>query len=169
MKEETIYNVNSELQLEDYDKEKIDNGRILVYIKKIFIGFCILLCIYLLYFFSTSFLLPVYKLGIASEYIDNKNIDFYFSRKNQVLEETKPVHVRFEWNWALKASYLKIIVYKIKKDSKSFKEEEAIMGRRKPTTSNYIYFMGPLATGNYSIEVHNEKERILAHKEFQVR
>ena len=166
MSRESIYNVNSEIRLEDYNENETQKWDSLFYFKRISFVILAFLSIYLLYSFTSNLFKTHTKLAIANEYLDENNISKFYKLQNQILDSSKPIHIRFEWGYSgVDSEYLKINVFKI---NKGVKTEEASMGRRKPHNARYIYFMGPLESGNYSIEIIDQRQKILQKKEIKI-
>ena len=165
---DSIYNVSSDIQLEDYTEKSSEAQAHPSRVK--FFGSLALIVVlfYSIYRFFAYINAPEYKLAIANEYIDDGNIANIAKVDKVNVSANKPVYIRFDWGAAgeLQTDYLRIAIYKLVSDSK---QEEASLGRRKPVTANYIYFMGPLEAGQYLLEVSDRKGDILKTKNFEVR
>ena len=131
------------------------------------IAFLLSLC-YAMYYLFSSLNAPEYKLAIANEYIDKNNMKEIEKIASLKLKASKPVYIRFDWSSVeeLKTDYLRIGIYSLDSGKR---EEEASLGRRRPRSAKYIYFMGPLEAGNYLLEVSDREGKILKEKEFEVR
>lgn len=164
---DSIYNVSSDIRLEDYT-EKSSEGQTRSSRFKIF-GFIALFVIlfYTVYRFFSYINAPEYKLAIANEYIDDDNIANMAKVDKIDVSANKPVYIRFDWGSTgeLQTDYLRVGIYKLSSEGR---QEEASLGRRKPLTANYIYFMGPLDAGQYLLEVTDRKGKILKTKNFKV-
>ncbi len=163
---DSIYNVSSDIRLEDYTEGGGGgggSGRLGMIAR---IGGLIVLV--LLLWWGGSALVgyltaPTYRLAIANEYIDDANAQSFADRDPILVSSGAPVYVRFDWEEGeLATDYLKIEIVR------TGGGEEAVMGRRTPTTVNYIYFMGPLDPGNYELRVLDREENVLSNREFRV-
>lgn len=162
---DSIYNVSSDIRLEDYTEGGGGggSGRLGMIAR---IGGLVVVVLLLWWGGSaliTYFTAPTYRLAIANEYIDDTNAQGFADRDPIVVSSGAPVYVRFDWEEGeLATDYLKIEIVR------TGGGEEAVMGRRTPTTVNYIYFMGPLDPGNYELRVLDREENVLDNRSFRV-
>ena len=162
---DSIYNVNSDIRLEDYTSQQRRNNPNPTF-KIFFICTLLFIILYYIYKFFAYLGAPDYKLGIANEYIDEKNIQRISKHSEININSKKPVYIRFQWEKNIDTDYIRIQIFKIMESGE--KREETVMGRKKPKISNYIYFMGPLDMGKYELEVMDRDDNILKSKIFQV-
>jgi hypothetical protein len=164
-KRESIYNVSSDIRLEDYteaDRQKSNNSMFKmagVVAVLIVIGFVIWQA-------ALWLMAPTYQLAISNQEITAANIEQLAAGPVSRLSATSPVHIRFQWEpGELKTDYLKIMVER--EEGSSF-VEEAVLGRRPPRTASYIYFMGPLDSGKYRIQVLDGSGSVLADRDLEL-
>ena len=166
---DSIYNVSSNIHLEDYN-EKSSGGQTRGSSRVKFWGFVALFVVlsYSIYRFFAYINAPEYKLAIANLYINDSNVTNLAKIEKVSVSADKPVYIRFDWGSTgeLQTDYVRIGIYKLNSDGK---QEEAVLGRRKPVSADYIYFMGPLEAGQYILEVSDRKGNILKTKNFKVR
>ncbi len=164
-KRESIYNVSSDIRLEDYteaDRQKSNNSMFKVagvVAVLIIIGFVIWQA-------ATWLMAPAYQLAISNQEITAANIEQLATGPVSRLSATAPVHIRFQWEpGELQTDYLKIMV---EREEGSAFIEEAVLGRRPPRTASYIYFMGPLDSGKYRIQVLDASGSVLADRDLEL-
>ncbi len=162
---QSIYNVSNDILLEEHIEDPTENTSRLDFLK-IFVGIIAILGIGYGSVRLISFLKdPNYILTVSNEYTEGASKK-PSSSSSRAISSNQPVYIRFQWaKGRLKTDYIRIEVYKI---SGKKKIEEAVIGRRKPKTANYIYFMGPLDKGNYHLRVLNRKSKLLSNKKFKV-
>ena len=165
---ESIYNVNSDIRLEDYT-EKVSNKNDKFHLLKIagaVVFGSIILYLILSYMFSSSEI--KYQLAIANDYIDDKNFTTLAENDDVSVFAKKPVYIRFQWLGSedIATDYLRINIYKFTPKGKI---EAASIGRTKPKTAKYVYFMGLLDAGEHLIEVSNRRGETFKSKRFDVR
>ncbi len=161
-----IYNVNSDVRLEDYIEKGNSSSMLRLIPKTLLIILASLALVYGSYRCYTFLYAPHYKLAIANEYIDEAKLAELAGNSEIQVSASQPVYIRFQWeDTKLDTDYLRIQIYKLTGDSR---KEEAVLGRKKPQSVNYIYFMGPLEVGKYSLEIVDHKGEVLQSKEFEV-
>ena len=164
---DSVYNVSSDIRLEDYATQNGNNNNFTPnMIKLAIIALLISALGYMGYRAVHSFVKPTFHLAIANEYISDTNLVDLASMENVAVKATKPVYIRFQWE-ELKSDYIRIQIYTQIANGK--RKEEAVLGRQRPKTVNYIYFMGPLEKGNYFIEIVDREDEILISKSFEVK
>ncbi len=164
---DSIYNVSSNMRLEDYVEETQGTQSKKEFIKGIGIVVTVFFLFYLIYSLIAYTSVPDYSLAVANEYIVEDRMKELDQKTNLIVQSSLPVYIRFAWeDGKLETDYLRIAIYR---QTKEGKKEEASLGRRKPLTANYVYFMGPLETGQYELQVLDRKGKQLQSKEFQVR
>ena len=164
-KRDSIYNVSSDIRLEDYteaDRQKSNNSMFKmagVVAVLLILGFAIWQAV-------TWLMAPSYQLAIANQEITGANIEQLAATPVAKLSATSPVHIRFQWQpGELKTDYLKIMV---ERDEGCALVEEAVLGRRPPRTASYIYFMGPLDSGRYRVQVLDASGSVLADRDLEL-
>ncbi len=166
---DSVYNVSTDIRLEDYTGHTSAGGTkrssgVMKTIIFLAIVSGLFYAIYRLFAFIGA---PDYKLAIANQYIDDANIIALSAVTEASISASDPVYIRFQWpSGELSTDYLQIKIYKV--DTNGRRREEANIGRRKPTTANYVYFMGPLEVGKYALEVMDREGDVLKHKVFMV-
>lgn len=164
-KRESIYNVSSDVRLEDYteaDRQKSNSS-----LFKMAGVVAVLLIIGLAVWQAATWLMaPTYQLAVANQEITSANIEQFSAGPAAKLSATSPVHIRFQWEpGELETDYLKILV---ERDEAGNFMEEAVLGRRPPRTASYIYFMGPLDSGKYRIQVLDASGSVLADRDLEL-
>ena len=164
-KRDSIYNVSSDIRLEDYteaDRQKSNSSLF----KMVGIAAVLLILGLAIWQAATWLMAPSYKLAISNQEITAGNIDQFSQGNIATLSATAPVHIRFQWEpGELKTDYLKILV---ERDEAGALTEEAVLGRRPPRTASYIYFMGPLDSGRYRIQVLDASGSVLADRDLEL-
>ncbi len=163
---DSIYNVSSDIRLEDYTESSSGGGGF-GNIGKI-VGGLVLLALLGSGIWSIFVWIfgPDYLLAVASHEITAENIEELAKENDVVISAGAPTHIRFQWEeGGLKTDYVKI---KIDNTTGDKDEEEAIMARKPPVSANYVYFMGPMDAGEYHIQVLDRDGDILEEKEFRV-
>ncbi len=164
---DSIYNVSSDIRLEDYTEGSSGSGgggRMGTIAK---IG-GVLLLLGLLGWGGQQFLLwldaPVYRVTVANELIDDTNAASLAAAPAIVLSSSAPVHIRFDWEEGdLATDFLRIEILHA-----AGGQVEAAQERRPPLTANYVYFMGPLDPGSYRIRVLDRESSLLVERDFRV-
>lgn len=164
-KRDSIYNVSSDIRLEDYteaDRQRSNNS-----IFKMAGVLAVALIIGVLIWQAAAWLLaPSYQLAVANQEITAANIEQFSKGPVARLSASSPVHIRFQWEpGELKTDYLKILV---ERDEGGNFLEEAVLGRRPPRTASYIYFMGPLDSGKYRIQVLDAGGAVLSDRDLEL-
>ncbi|MBX7057218.1 MAG: hypothetical protein K1X75_04085 [Leptospirales bacterium] len=164
---ESIYNVSSDIRLDDYTEAGGGGGSRFGGILRFGGGAAgLAVLIYLVYLLWGWITGPDYQLAIANELIDPAQMEQLDDEKHPVVSSGNPVYIRFDWGEsALESDYLKIDIFRGGPDG----EMEAELGRRPPVSAHYIYFMGPLDAGEYAIRVTNREGDTLREKTFTVR
>lgn len=161
---DSIYNVSSDIRLEDYTEPggggnggkvaRIASGAILVAILAAGV-----------YFLSGWIFAPRYTLAISNQTITEANVASVADIDEVNLSSRDPVHIRFDWEAGkLETDYLKIKIDRVE----TGEDEEAVLGRRPPKTANYIYFYGILDPGKFKVKVLDAGGDVLEEKAFQV-
>lgn len=163
-KRDTIYNVSSDIRLEDYT-EPPSSGR--TNLGKIIVGFVLLL---LLLWGVKSLIVyltaPDYVLAVAATQITDANQSGFAATQTISPPPGGAVHIRFQWEEGqLDTDRLKITAEK--KINGSYLEIAA-KSTRIPVTANYIYFLNILEPGSYRIRVSDALGKILKEKVFRV-
>lgn len=164
---DSIYNVSSDIRLEDYTEGSSGSGgggRMGTIAK---IG-GVLVLLGLLGWGGQQFLLwldaPVYRVTVANELIDDTNAATLAAASAIVLSSSAPVHIRFDWEEGdLVTDFLRIEILHA-----AGGQVEAAQERRPPLTANYVYFMGPLDPGSYRIRVLDRESSLLVERDFRV-
>lgn len=162
---DSVYNVSSDIRLEDYtDDNGGGGGRTGSIIKFGGIGLGAFLVIFVLYKLIFG---PSYLLAVSSSEIEEGMMKSIASVDKVVVSPGAPVYIRFQWEeGGLKTDYLKV---KIDKKADGKDEEEVLLGRKTPTTAHYIYYMvEPLDPGKYHVQVITKDGDTLQEKEFAV-
>ena len=163
----SIYNVSSDIRLEDYTEKSPAIARGFSLTKSLLICLFVIFVIYNIYRFFTFIGASEYKLAIANNYIDNNNMSMLSDKKSVTLIPNKPIYIRFEWeDGSLKTDYLHARVDRLNANGE--REEAALFGRSKPRTANYIFFAGHLEAGEYSIKITNKDGETLKTKQFTI-
>ena len=163
---ESIYNVSSDMRLEDYTEVSSGGGFGLK--GKVIAGLLALgLLIWLGYAALGLLFAPSYTLSISAGLITEENA-VRFSRTEVVAPSPGgAVHIRFQWNEGeLPADLLRITAEKKIGDKYM---ETASKSRRPPVTANYMYFINVLEPGRYRVQVRTRDGKLLKEKSFQVR
>ncbi|MEQ9362876.1 MAG: hypothetical protein RIF32_01455 [Leptospirales bacterium] len=164
---DSIYNVSSDIRLEDYTEGNGGSGgggRMGTIAK---IGGVIVLLAVLgwggqqLMFWLDA---PSYRITVANELIDESNATSLAESPALVLSSSAPVHIRFDWEEGdLTTDFLRIEILHA-----AGGQVEAAQERRPPLTANYVYFMGPLDPGSYRIRVLDREQVLLVERDFRV-
>lgn len=163
---ESIYNVSSDIRLEDYTEAGGGGGGSGGWIRigGGILGLAVLVyALFLLWGWLTG---PSYHLAISNELIDDAQVEDLDDEKHPIVSSGSPVYIRFDWgDDELETDYLKITITRGGEEG----QPEAELGRRPPVSANYIYFMGPLDAGEYNIVVTDRGGDALREKTFTVR
>ncbi len=167
---DSIYNVSSDIRLEDYTENAASGGggrfgSILRFGGGAVLALILAYGVFLLWGWLTA---PDYRLAISNDLIDETNADLLHDEERPVVDSTSPVYVRFDWESEedIETDYLTITIRRAGETSDG--DEEAVMGRRKPGTAKYVYFMGPLDSGDYRVDVTDRDGEELLAKDFTV-
>ncbi|MCS7204318.1 MAG: hypothetical protein NZ853_01325 [Leptospiraceae bacterium] len=162
-KRDSIYNVSSDIRLEDYVEEpqKKDFGP---YLRYVLIFLIILLLIFGLWKLGTWLFAPKYYLSISNTEITDENYKTFIKNKQIPLYPGQLIHIRFTY-LELKSNFYTIQI--LRKDGAAL-SEEATFGRKIPRTVNYIYYAGTLDPGSYVVRVFDENREILIEREIEV-
>lgn len=164
-KRESIYNVSSDIRLEDYteaDRQKSNNSLF----KMAGVVAVLLLLGFVIWQAAMYLMAPSYQLAMSNQEITGANIEQFTADPVSRLSAASPVHIRFQWPAGeLKTDYLKILV---ERAEGSTYVEEAVLGRRPPRTASYIYFMGPLDAGKYRVQVLDASGSVLADRDLEL-
>ncbi len=162
---DSVYNVSSDIRLEDYtDDNGGGGGRTGSIIKFGGIGLGAFLVVFVIYKLIFG---PSYLLAVSSTEIDEGTIKTVASVDQVLITPGAPVYIRFQWEeGGLKTDYLKV---KIDKKADGKDEEEVLLGRKTPTSAHYIYYMvEPLDPGKYHVQVITKDGETLQEKDFAV-
>ncbi|MCR9144885.1 MAG: hypothetical protein NXI24_21790 [bacterium] len=164
---DSIYNVSSDIRLEDYTEGNggSGGGGRMGTIAKIG-GVIVLLA--LLGWGGQQLMLwidaPSYRVTVANELIDETNAASMAESPALVLSSSAPIHIRFDWEEGdLATDFLRIEILQA-----AGGQVEAAQERRPPLTANYVYFMGPLDPGSYRIRVLDREKSLLVERDFRV-
>ncbi len=162
-KRDSIYNVSADLRLEDYteDIQKKEYGP---FLKNLLIILLVILLLAGLWKLATWLFAPKYYLSISTTEINESNYKDFLEQKQFSLATQQMIHIRFTWVEKISNYY----TIQILKNNGQNWVEEAILGRRIPSTANYIYFAGPLDQGNYKIKVFDENKKLLTERDIEV-
>ncbi|MFN3604449.1 MAG: hypothetical protein ACK4UJ_07045 [Leptonema sp. (in: bacteria)] len=162
-KRDSIYNVSSDLRLEDYteDTQKKEYG---AFLKNLLIILLFLLILAGLWKLGIWLFAPKYYLSIATSEITEDNYKNFLEDKQFFLTPQQMIHIRFTWTEKI-SNYFSIQI--LKNNGQNW-VEEATLGRRIPITANYIYFAGPLDPGNYKVKVFDEKKKNLIERDIEI-
>ncbi len=164
---DSVYNVSSDIRLEDYTESASEGGGIGGMIR---IGAgvgLLLILLYVLYAVGSLFFAPDYILAVSSTQITAANAEEYADTERVSTAAGSSVYIHFQWEEGeLETDYVKIQIDRVGPGGEEV--EEAILARRPPITANYIQFAGPLEVGKYHITVTDRGGDTLADREVTV-
>ena len=164
---DSIYNVSSDIRLEDYTESNEGKGGAMGTILKLIAG---LLILALLYWGATSFMgiffAPNYQLAVSSSPIQASNIEQYVVDTPVAPGAGNPVYIMFRWGEGdLTATYVDI---KVESDANGTFQKVVNKGRTPPRTANYIYLTTLLAPGKYRLQVSDQDGTLLKERSIVV-
>lgn len=160
----SIYNVNTDIRLEDYTESGPKRGSNIIKI-----GSGILLFGLIVWGAVTVFgiiFAPTYKLAIATHEINQENIDQFLTTPALKPEPGGAVHIRFQWDEG--GLNTDLLIIRAEKDVAGKYREIASKSRGLPVTATYIYFTNVLEPGKYRIQVRNRKGKILKERVIRI-
>ncbi|MBI3394728.1 MAG: hypothetical protein HY042_02725 [Spirochaetia bacterium] len=163
---ESVYNVSSDIRLEDYTDDAGGGSRYTTIAKYGGIGVVAFLIIFGIYKLLFG---PSFVLAVAGSEIDEANAKTVSDVEHVTVSPGAPVYIRFQWKAGdLKTDYLKVKIDRVG-ESGGKDDEEALLGRKTPKTANYIYYMlEPLDSGKYHVQVITRDGDTLREKDFAV-
>lgn len=162
---DSVYNVSSDIRLEDYTESQGGGGG---RIGRIVAG--ILLVLLLGWGLSKVWgwlFSPGYQLAIAGQEITDDNMRTYLKGDTVSAAPGRPlVHIRFQWG----EGELKTDMVRIRADQEQAGafSEVASLSRKAPVTVNYVYFASLLEPGKYRIQVMNKEGKVLRERTVRV-
>lgn len=161
---DSVYNVSSDIRLEDYTDSSSEGGGGIGAALRIGAGVVLLLfLLYGLYILGGMLFAPSYTLAVSSTPVTPENALQFAEAERVSTAAGQPVYIHFQWEEGeLTTDYVKIQVDRINPGGGEI--EEAILARRPPITANYIQFAGPLEVGKYRITVTDRNGRRLADR-----
>ena len=161
---DSVYNVSSDIRLEDYTESNPDGGGGVGAALRIGAGLVLLIVLlYGVYSAGSLLFAPSYTLAVASTPLNAANAVEFAASERVSTAAGSPVYIHFQWEEGeLATDYVKIQIDRVNPGGGEI--EEAILARRPPITANYIQFAGPLEVGKYRITVTDRSGRRLADR-----
>ena len=162
---DSVYNVSSDIRLEDYtESESGGGGRIGRIVAAVF------LVLLLGWGVSKAWgwiFAPGYQLAIAGQEITDENMKTYLKGDTISASPGRPmVHIRFQWDEGeLKTDLLRI---RADQEQSGAFSEIATLSRKVPVTVNYVYFANILEPGKYRVQVTNKEGKVLRERTIRV-
>jgi hypothetical protein len=164
---DSVYNVSSDIRLEDYADSAAGGsgggaGGIIRLVSGVVLA---LVVVWVLYFAWGALFGPSYILAISGNRISPEAAEEFEDQESVAPGADGEIYIHFQWrDEAPPADYIKINVFRKTTDAET---EEAVLGRRPPSTAPYIQFAGPLDSGKYHVFVTDRegnvfKERIVS-------
>jgi len=164
---DSVYNVSSDIKLEDYTDNGNSSGGAGKIIRIISGLVLLLVVVWVLYFIWGTIFGPSYMLAIAGERITPDTAEKWLDQESVSPGAAGEIYIHFQWGKDdLKSDYVRINVYRVAGDGEV---EEAILGRRPPSTANYIQFAGPLDAGPYHVFVTDREGNVFTERFLSIR
>lgn len=162
---DSVYNVSSDIRLEDYtDAPSGNGGRIGRIVAAVVLALLLLWGVSKVWGWIFA---PGYTLAIAGTEITETNMQSFAKTDVVSFGAGQPmVHIRFQW----KEGELATDLVRIRADQVmgSSYSEVTSLSRRVPITVNYVYFASQLEPGRYRIQVSDREGKVLRERTFRV-